>query len=110
MDPNYLGAHVRLRRVASLAEWRAIDARLAAYSGTVRVFGSREQVGEDVYKIGAYRIDDARGLFNRITAGNDRYPLSRTPDCYDETLFVFQYAREAHLFHLRNLGYVIGRR
>lgn len=103
---EYLGALVRLGRVASIVEWGAIDARLAAYSGAVRVFGFKLEERDRHHKLAAYRIAGEHGLNLGLTSIVGRYPIIRAPNWYDETLFVFQYAREAQLFKLRNLAYV----
>jgi hypothetical protein len=90
-----------------MAEWRAIDERLASYSGSIQVFGYKAEYGNDRFYLGNYRTDNQQhpsfGLFAKIGQESATRPLT----WYDQTLFVFQYAREAQLFRIRNQKYAL---
>lgn len=103
-DMECLGAQVRLRRVASFAEWIAIDARLSAYSGAVRVFGCKLKEPDRHHKLATYRVAGERGLNLGLTPVIGRYPIIRAPNWSDETVFVFQYVREGAAFQASQLS------
>ncbi|VWX49344.1 hypothetical protein NOVOSPHI9U_210007 [Novosphingobium sp. 9U] len=88
-----------------MAEWEAIDARLAGYSGAIRVFGFKAECPDQSHSLGAYRVEGQSGLASALKPTFGKYPISHALNWYEETLFVFEYAREAHLFRLRNLEY-----
>ncbi len=97
MTDEFEGAKVALRRIDDVEAWKNIDAGLADYVGSVRVFGFDAEHEGMAFRAGGYRLDGQKGLLAQ------RETMHVMPRFWEQTLFVFERQDEARHFRLNHL-------